>query len=287
MCHFLSAIVGKIPGGIKVYCVPSLISHEDQIAYFGLKDNGHSICRVEFSPRNGRYDDLAAYELSCEDPQKWLTDDRKEEVIDELRSIIEKRIISTSVSLLANDAYILTSGANVVKAINCYIPLMTDDASIHVCYQVDIETMEQDAKIHFLSDASSVHRMRDRASIDRAYGSADIVWMADQSSITLLSGSAFVHDKSPKARIANISGYARVGAWHPDSDAPVEHIGMPDDFRSDIIRLAYATKSEWAAGLPSDPLTQKLFVLETQNLLDRLGQFSQFLDNTLGNTEGT
>ena len=98
MCKFYSAIVTRSG---NLYHKSSLISHEDIIDYYQLKDNTlhDNLCRVEFYPDDISDNlDVSKYNLHIDENviPYWFDIELKESVISRLKDVISNMIISVS-----------------------------------------------------------------------------------------------------------------------------------------------------------------------------------------------
>jgi hypothetical protein len=126
---FKSAIVLK---GGEVVSLTTSDSHEDIIEYLGLKDEGkkRTWCRVEFTP-NSIKDiwNVDKYQLRLDETYienlEWY-EDIKEKVLEKMKVLASRQLITTRVRRLGYGIFYLGKGAEVAYIDHCRIQEMSD-----------------------------------------------------------------------------------------------------------------------------------------------------------------
>ena len=106
MCEWKSAIVDRTGKVHHHWCTDS---HEEIVAIFGLRDDRDHICRVEYSSTTGDVHDINTYALKVDesDAPGWWTVEIAERAEKELRSVVERSIITEDRPILLPGVYIL------------------------------------------------------------------------------------------------------------------------------------------------------------------------------------
>ena len=150
--------------------------HEDIIEFYGLPDDPKKIVRYEYAPREGRYDDLASYELRVDQdivPDWWET--RTGQIEAEMHARVKRCIVADKRKLLGGGPWILSDGADIDRVVNARIIAMYDSARIeHMCGSASIGHMSDSASIGHMCGSARIEHMSDSASIGHMYDSASI-----------------------------------------------------------------------------------------------------------------
>jgi len=124
--------------------------------HFGLKEGsgaGHAAAnfvRCEFTPKDGNFADVVSYSLKIDESETplWLTDELLESVINTMREIISKMIVTDERELLLGGKWILAEKANVKEAISANIHVMRDSSQVG--------TMRESSHVGTMLDSSQV-----------------------------------------------------------------------------------------------------------------------------------
>jgi hypothetical protein len=124
MCNFASAIVMR--NGDLLFN-ENLISHEDLIDFFNIKDNefnSDKFVRIEFRPENNDdYHDISKYRLIVDEKSvpEWFNDDLKVIITEKMTEIVKKRIILTDTKILTGGLYVIGKDVIVERVVNAHI----------------------------------------------------------------------------------------------------------------------------------------------------------------------
>jgi len=182
---FKSAIVLK---GGEVVSLTTSDSHEDIIEYLGLKDEGkeRTWCRVEFAPTTVKdLWNVDKYKLRLDETHieelEWY-EDIKETVLERMKVLATRQLITTQVRRLGYGIFYLGKGAEVSNVDHCLIPVMKNahvtcklansrilqatDSSIYNAENCCFEVVDK-TKINALNQCF-VHKLQAGSGVGRA-----------------------------------------------------------------------------------------------------------------------
>ena len=163
MCQFLSAIVSKEG---EIYCNPFIDSHEELIQCFGLRDNPdafiNNIVRVEFTPKDDDYFDVANYQLRIDEnstPDWWFNVQNKvrEDLSARIKRMIidkaENKVLCGGVYFVRDSKILWTRYVRIITLRNSQVNEMRENSQVNVMWgnsqvnqQSEVNTKHQGKK---------------------------------------------------------------------------------------------------------------------------------------------
>jgi len=181
--------------------------YEDIIEWFNLPDNPDEIVRYEYAPREGRYDDLAAYRLKVKQdivPDWWH--DRADEIRSQMAKRVSRCIVADRRKILGGGPWILVDGAEIECAVNARIIGMYGSARVDV--------MRDSARVDVMRDSACVGIMYGLTYIGTIYNLTHIIVMHDSTQIGTMYGSAHVDVMRDSTRINTMHDSAHIAAMY-------------------------------------------------------------------------
>ena len=169
MCKFLSAIYHKQKGLLWDAYTDS---HEDLVNFYSLNDTKDipDFVRVEFYPDDFvDYVNAEKYLLHIDEQNVpvWFNEELQKQVVDDLRSIINRVIIKDKkIKCLLSGVYILCGNTQVDYIKNCRVFIMTDKANVGVMWE-----------------SSNVGVMRESSNVGEMWGSSNVGVMRESSKV--------------------------------------------------------------------------------------------------------
>lgn len=166
MCKFYPAIVMR--NGDLLHN-ENLMSHEDIIRLFGINDTQIScdkFVRVEYRPKDDSdLPDISKYELNVDEESvpEWF-EKHREYVTERLKSIVEKRIITT-------DRKILTGGLYVVN--DCIIDKLISAQVVYL--QGQVNEMQYNSMVNIMVGNSQVKYMLCNSLVNKMRGNSRVI----------------------------------------------------------------------------------------------------------------
>ena len=208
MCKTFSAIVLK--SGDLIFD-PATDSHEDLIESANLSDLRCEFARVEFVPKDGKFDDLNSYIFKLDEfrTPDWWTEDIEKRTVVIMRSRIDRMIVREDKRILIGGNWILSENINIEKLVNCRI-IYAGSATIQYAQSATIQNAGS-ARIHNAGSA----RIQDAGCATIQYAQSAMIQYAGFAMIEYAE-SATIHNAQSAmiryARFATIedAGYATI-----------------------------------------------------------------------------
>ena len=131
MCNTFSFLVFS---NEDLFFVPSVDSHENQIALKGINENGFAVqfARCEYVPTCGKFSDLDSYKFRLDEDRTpdWWTEEIQERTISRIRSRIRGMIVSKDQQVLGPGVWILSGNPTIGKLLDGCIIITAESATI-------------------------------------------------------------------------------------------------------------------------------------------------------------
>ena len=131
MCNTFSFLVFS---NEDLFFVPSVDSHENQIALKGINENGFAVqfARCEYVPTWGKLSDLDSYKFRLDEDRTpdWWTEEIQERTISRIRSRIRGMIVSKDQQVLGPGVWILSGNPTIGKLLDGCIIITAESATI-------------------------------------------------------------------------------------------------------------------------------------------------------------
>jgi len=131
MCNTFSFLVFS---NEDLFFVPSVDSHEDQIALKGINENGFAVqfARCEYVPTCGKFADLDSYKFRLDEDRTpdWWTEEIQERTISRIRSRIRGMIVSKDQQVLGPGVWILSGNPTIGELLDRCIIITAESATI-------------------------------------------------------------------------------------------------------------------------------------------------------------
>ena len=131
MCNTFSFLVFS---NEDLFFVPSVDSHEKQIALKGINENGFAVqfARCEYVPTLGKFSDLDSYKFRLDEDRTpdWWTEEIQERTISRIRSRIRGMIVSKDQQVLGPGVWILSGNPTIGKLLDGCIIITAESATI-------------------------------------------------------------------------------------------------------------------------------------------------------------
>ena len=224
MGNFYQIIIKK--DGTIVHDIFAM-SHADLVAKYlkhnDIKENNYF--RAVYCPKDKyRLDDVDNYTLiNCEIYYPdWFGGEFKEQVISDLKTIINSMIVKTRKKLLLHEGVILTNTSVIDEVKHCVIFAMYDNARI--------KALDQTSEVQIMTDDTVIDEMCDGSKILEMYGYSEVKIMRNYSKIVKMYGQARVNEMHNNSRIAILKGEANIEEMHEDAKADrLKHMSRVDE----------------------------------------------------------
>ncbi|MFA7218523.1 MAG: hypothetical protein WC057_08010 [Dehalococcoidales bacterium] len=160
MCNTFSFLVFS---NEDLFFVPSVDSHENQIALKGINENGFAVqfARCEYVPTCGKFADLDSYKFRLDEDRTpdWWTEEIQERTISRIRSRIRGMIVSKDQQVLGPGVWILSGNPTIGKLLDGCIIITAESATIQYAGSATIRNAGsatiQNARLAAIQDAGS------------------------------------------------------------------------------------------------------------------------------------
>ena len=143
MCNTFSFLVFS---NEDLFFVPSVDSHEKQIALKGINENGFAVqfARCEYVPTLGKFSDLDSYKFRLDEDRTpdWWTEEIQERTISRIRSRIRGMIVSKDQQVLGPGVWILSGNPTIGKLLDGCIIITAESATIQNAGSATIRNAE-------------------------------------------------------------------------------------------------------------------------------------------------
>jgi len=204
-------------------------SHRDLVDKYITKTEAmkKNYFMATFSPIDGRrLDDTSNYVLinSGMYYPDWFIGEFKEQVMRDLKEIINSMVVSGRKKLLLHEGVILTNKTVIEEAKHCVIFGMYDNATVKV--------LNHTSEVRDMTDDAVVEKMKDGRKITQMWGYSKVLEMHDYSKIMKMFGQAKVGQMFDNSRIAVLKGDANILEMADEAEVDrLKHMSSVDEMR--------------------------------------------------------